>query len=104
MTETEKKELAEWLKSSEIVMMNGNFFKYQPNKPPWGKVPWNPDTNPEQFLEVLEHMTDDEKYHLEFDIAGKFKDAQYLEAFDTVIWIMSHKSEVIKALLQIINQ
>jgi len=113
VTETEKKELAEWMGWRIVRVGNENIQWFQniraeqkPGKPlprldkpkPWR---WDPDTNPEQFLEVLEHMTEKEIV----TVNGYFIDKGFrLFGIQGTKFFMSHKSEVLKALLQTINQ
>ena len=103
MTETEKKELSEWMgwKFVDAGWGPGWFF----DKPGGTSVlfsEWKPDTNPEQFLEVLDHMTEKEIEAVTEIIFNNTNVFSY--EIQDCIWIMNHKSEVIKAILQTINQ
>lgn len=97
MTETQKKALAEWMGATLRLGDGEYYYRYKQFSQPLSC--FSPHTNNTQFLEILGHMTPQERGAVYQLLKDKLPDTA--KHFLHAIWIMSHKQEVITALLEV---
>lgn len=69
-----------------------------------GMPDFNPDTNPEQFKEVLERLTPEQSAKVD-DLCNEKYDMPaelVFNLFDVYLWISNHMPEVIQAILEVV--
>jgi len=109
MTEEKKRAIAEWMglaiRQIFWTFYDKPIFEFQRKKfHSWKDLKhFNPDTNTDQFIEVLKHMSGDELREMDFILESKLVANVADGVINRFIWLSDHKPQVIDALYTIIT-
>ena len=102
LTENEKRKLAEFMGREIVKDEIGLVWIFEKKSDTSGLLldEYNPDTNPEQFKEVLEHTSGMEKIQIDDMLRENYEE---WDAYNVYLWIFDHMPEVIRAVLKVLT-